>query len=267
MTAQMILGGDPNKLDVAGYAKGDVLAADATGILEPVTVGVDGTVLTADTVAPEGVDWQAGGGGGSGTPSNSVITETAFGQASNAGAAVAYSRGDHTHGTPAAPSVPSASGTVATETAFGQASNAGVAGTFSRGDHTHGTPSSSGLAPTANPTLTGTATFNRQITTPDVLTFASPIATDASLGNHFRVTLTGSTTLGAPTNPTDGQRVIWEIIQNGSGGNTLAYDAIFKFGPITPNTIASGANAVSYLGAAYSSARNAWDVLAFAAGY
>lgn len=39
-------------------------------------------------------------------------------------------------------SLPTASGTVASETAFGQASNAGVATTYSRGDHTHGTPTS-----------------------------------------------------------------------------------------------------------------------------
>lgn len=40
--------------------------------------------------------------------------------------------------TPAA--VPGASGTVASETSFGQASAAGTASTYSRGDHTHGTP-------------------------------------------------------------------------------------------------------------------------------
>jgi hypothetical protein len=41
--------------------------------------------------------------GSSGTPSGTVVSETTFGQASSAGAATAYSRGDHTHGTPAAP--------------------------------------------------------------------------------------------------------------------------------------------------------------------
>lgn len=40
---------------------------------------------------------------GSGTPSNSVTGETAFGNSSNAGAATSYSRGDHTHGTPTNP--------------------------------------------------------------------------------------------------------------------------------------------------------------------
>lgn len=41
------------------------------------------------------------GGGGGGTPSGTVVSETAFGQAASAGAATDYSRGDHTHGTPA----------------------------------------------------------------------------------------------------------------------------------------------------------------------
>lgn len=42
-------------------------------------------------------------GGAAGTPSGTVTTETSYGQASAAGASTNYSRGDHTHGTPAAP--------------------------------------------------------------------------------------------------------------------------------------------------------------------
>jgi hypothetical protein len=44
-----------------------------------------------------------GGGGGGGIPGNTVVTETAFGQASTPGVETDYSRKDHTHGTPAAP--------------------------------------------------------------------------------------------------------------------------------------------------------------------
>lgn len=40
--------------------------------------------------------------GGAGTPSDSVVTETTHGQSASAGASPEYSRGDHTHGTPAA---------------------------------------------------------------------------------------------------------------------------------------------------------------------
>lgn len=47
------------------------------------------------------------------SPSATVTTETTYGQASNAGAAATYSRGDHTHGTPAAPTVGTTPGTYA----------------------------------------------------------------------------------------------------------------------------------------------------------
>ncbi|WP_435279365.1 hypothetical protein [Streptomyces sp. 1222.5] len=52
-------------------------------------------------------------GGGHGTPSDTVTAETAFGQAASAGAASAYARGDHTHGTPDAPTAGTTSGTFA----------------------------------------------------------------------------------------------------------------------------------------------------------
>jgi hypothetical protein len=41
-------------------------------------------------------------GGGGGTPSDTVVTEKAFGQSEAAGSSTDYSRGDHTHGTPTA---------------------------------------------------------------------------------------------------------------------------------------------------------------------
>lgn len=44
--------------------------------------------------------------GGAGTPATSVVTETAFGQASVVGVSTNYARQDHTHGTPAAPAAP-----------------------------------------------------------------------------------------------------------------------------------------------------------------
>lgn len=107
MAAVLYTGGDPSKLDVAGYTQGDVPAADAAGTLQPVPIGTPGSVLTVNAAQPELLDYEPGGGGGGGTPSNSVVTEQAFGQASTAGAAATYSRGDHTHGTPAAPTAAS----------------------------------------------------------------------------------------------------------------------------------------------------------------
>ena len=92
--------------------------------------------------------------------SGTVVSETAFGQAAAAGASSAWSRGDHTHGTPAAPVIPSASGTVTSETAFGQAAAAGAAATFSRGDHTHGTPTAPTI-PSASSSVTDETSFGQ----------------------------------------------------------------------------------------------------------
>lgn len=97
MTAYMVLDGDPDKVDVAGYAFGDILAADTTGTLTAVTVGSNTEVLTADSTEVAGVEWAAGGGGGGGA---TVVAETLFSQSSTAGTATTFSLSDHTHGTP-----------------------------------------------------------------------------------------------------------------------------------------------------------------------
>lgn len=87
----------------------------------------------------------AGGAG----PSGTVTSETAFGQVASAGVAATFSRGDHTHGTPSAPSVPAAATTVTDETSYGVAKVVGTATTYAREDHTHGSPALSSSTPAA----------------------------------------------------------------------------------------------------------------------
>jgi Major tropism determinant N-terminal domain len=65
---------------------------------------------------------------------------------------------------------------------------------------------------------------------PVTITDAATIATDASLGNYFRVTLGGSRILGNPTNLVDGQRLTWEIIQDATGNRGLTLGSMFAFG-------------------------------------
>lgn len=126
-------------------------------------------------------------------------------------------------------------------------------------------------APLASPTFTGTVTAPRLVTPPVVLADAATIATNAALGNHFRVTLGGNRTLGAPTNPVDGQKALWELIQDGTGNRTLALASGtdgFTFGAdVTSITLSTAAAKRDFLGAVYVAALSRWLVLAFAKGF
>jgi hypothetical protein len=74
----------------------------------------------------------------------------------------------------------------------------------------------------------GTATLNRTAINRVQLTDAATIAVDAALANSFYVTLGGNRAMGAPTNASIGQRILFTITQNGTGGYTLTWNAIFK---------------------------------------
>lgn len=122
-----------------------------------------------------------------------------------------------------------------------------------------------------NPTIAISSTavmpgsFTEKVVT---LTDAITIATDASLGNVFTVTLGANRTLGDPTNPTNGQKCIWRVRQDATGGRTLAYGAAFRFGTdVTSPTLSTAANKTDYIGAIYNSADLKWDVVAVAKGY
>ncbi|MEW2451183.1 hypothetical protein AB0896_27120 [Streptomyces parvulus] len=101
------------------------------------------------------------------------------------------------------------------------------------------------------------------------LTDAATIATDASRGSHFKVTMAGNRTLGVPTNPTDGQRVVWEVVASG-GARTLALAAGaggFVFGSDITALTATVSGKTDFIGAVYSATANAWRVVAYAKGY
>lgn len=94
------------------------------------------------------------------------------------------------------------------------------------------------------------------------------IATYASLGNIFTVTLGGNRTLGAPSNPTNGQVIKYRIRQDGTGTRTLAYNAIFRFSDDVPSpTLSTAAGDTDYLAFIYTSADTKWDCLAVNKGF
>lgn len=84
--------GDTRKVSKAGDAMtGDLVLNDSS----------PDTTLSA---ASKGYVLAQVAGAGTGVASDTVVTETAFGQSATAGVSATYSRGDHTHGTPAASS-------------------------------------------------------------------------------------------------------------------------------------------------------------------
>jgi hypothetical protein len=147
--------------------------------------------------------------------------------------------------------------------------------------HTHAESDITGLvsdlaakAPTASPTFTGTATFAKLMQNPVALTDAATIATDASLGNFFTVTLGGNRTMGAPTNPSDGQMILYRITQDGTGSRTLSFasgtSGSFKAGadlPFPSPVLSTAAAAIDYYGFIYSSAAARWHLMAYARGF
>lgn len=100
------------------------------------------------------------------------------------------------------------------------------------------------------------------------LTDAATIATDASLGDVFTVTLGGSRILGAPTNPKAGMKRTWRIRQDGSGSHTLTYNSVFRFSTtVVSPTLSTAAGKTDYIGAIYNEEDSKWDVVAVDLGH
>lgn len=100
------------------------------------------------------------------------------------------------------------------------------------------------------------------------LTDQATVAIDAALGNVFRVTLGDNRALGEPTNPVDGQVIQVIVVQDGTGGRTLSYNAVFKFTTDIPSpTLSTAANAIDMLAFRYLSTNSKWNCIGVSKGY
>lgn len=100
------------------------------------------------------------------------------------------------------------------------------------------------------------------------LTDAATIAVNAALGNDFRVTLGGNRTLGTPTNPVDGQKIILQVTQDGTGSRTLSYSSAYVFSTGLPQpTLSTAASKTDVLGFVYNAAKAKWLLVAFVNGF
>ena len=115
----------------------------------------------------------------------------------------------------------------------------------------------------------GGGTLKTAITMYVDLIDAATIATDSRLGNCFRVTLGASRTLGNPSNPISGQKYLWQITQDGSGGHTLTPDTKFRFGTNTPDFsgLDTTIGGITYIAAVYDDVADKFDVVSLLPGF
>jgi hypothetical protein len=97
---------------------------------------------------------------------------------------------------------------------------------------------------------------------------AATITLDASQGNDFRVTIAGNRTLGNPANPTDGQKIVFQVTQ-GTGGNfTLSYSGGYEFSTGLPQpTLSTTAGDTDLLAFVYNAAKGKWLLAAYVIGF
>ena len=100
------------------------------------------------------------------------------------------------------------------------------------------------------------------------LTDAATIAVNASLGNDFRVTIAGNRTMGNPTNPSDGQQIIFQVTQGSGGSFTLTWGSSYEFSTGLPQpTLSTAAGQTDLLGFVYNAAKSTWLLAAFVNGF
>lgn len=137
---------------------------------------------------------------------------------------------------------------------------AGAVGKAADAGHVHAT---TGVA------LLAGATFSGGVNPAVVaLTYGSTITVNAAGGNDFRVTLTGTgATIGAPSNPTDGQRITFMLTQDSTGSRTVVWAAAYNFGTAGMPTLSTAANLTDVIGFVYNQAIGQWLAAGAALGF
>ena len=121
----------------------------------------------------------------------------------------------------------------------------------------------------ASPAIAAT-TIEQGALTPAVafLTDAPTIAVNASLGNDFRVTINGARTMGNPSNPVDGQQIIFQVTQGSGGSYAITWGSSYEFSTGLPQpTLSTTAGQTDLLGFIYNAAKGSWLLAAFVNGF
>ena len=90
---------------------------------------------------------------------------------------------------------------------------------------------------------------------------------DCRRGSHFRFTATGNFTLANPVNAVDGQRLVLDIKQDGTGSRVMTLGSAFRFSTTYANaTLTTAANKTDKLIFQYDGPNNKWDLISFVKG-
>jgi hypothetical protein len=121
-----------------------------------------------------------------------------------------------------------------------------------------------GAAPLASPTFTGAVTAPIYATTPQALTFGSPISWNPANGLNASVTLTGNGTLSFSSPPTAGAYGTLVVTQDGAGSRTLtlptATNKVLGSAATTAIALSTAANAIDIVNFYYDGSNYFWNV-------
>jgi hypothetical protein len=75
-----------------------------------------------------------------------------------------------------------------------------------------------------------------QAVTPAANTYTPDLAT----GNSFTFALAATNTIANPTNPLDGQTIVYKLVQDGTGSRTVTWGSKYLWGSATAPTLSTG---------------------------
>jgi len=96
------------------------------------------------------------------------------------------------------------------------------------------------------------------------LTYSTSVTPNAATSRNFSIAATGSFTLNAPTNPTDGQMIMVEVRASAAVTVTIAAAILLTTGITATLAVTSGKS--GFVGLRYSGAAAAWYLLAATSG-
>lgn len=114
--------------------------------------------------------------------------------------------------------------------------------------------------------ISNSTTVRNSITVPTAYPYftfsdAPTMTIDCLNGNAQQTTLTGNRVFAIPANPADGSELDLLVIQDGTGGRTLSWNAVFLFENGTPPTLATAAGAMDRFLMKYNAGLAKWTVI------